>query len=162
MKTVVENNPVLCSKDMGGYFLPSPERTRALTLGAATNLFQVDISKTLRSGSPTPDYTWSGELHISTEDINSVSGNTQIRLGQVHLALAYNALTNTWNTIAQMLIGGTSAATAGALSTAFAWSTNGQIATLAITPTATVVVPTSVKAQYFLMYATHTEAVEFV
>jgi hypothetical protein len=138
--------------------LPVQQRYKALQNGVAAPLLKVDIAQTINEASLLPDYTWSGEVHVSLEDRDNATTDTQIRAGWLQAALAYRSTGAVWNTIAQLVIGGTSAATAGVLNAVFSWATAGTVATLSVTPNATVITPSRMSALYLVTYSTHPAA----
>jgi len=125
---------------------------KSLVPATPTPILQVDITQTLIPPDPVPDNSWFGELHFAVEDIDEVGGDVQIRGGSANVAVAFKAPA-TWNTAQAQ--NATNAGTAGVVNVAFTWTTAGNIATLNVTATPTVIVPTRLEITYFLLYASH-------
>lgn len=121
-----------------------PGVVKSLQNGVPLPLLQIDITQTL-------DNTFAARLQFAAECTDGT--DSQIRQGDCNSAAAYKVSTATFTT--SQAQSATNAFTAGALTTTFSWTISGTIATLNVTVTTTLAVPTDFKFHYYVPFATH-------
>jgi hypothetical protein len=117
---------------------------RDLVSGVARDLFSVDIA-----AAGAGDNTWGAKLFFNTECTDGTE--VQLREGDANVAVVYKAPAFT---TAQAL-NTTGALSAGTLVVALSWVTVGTVATLKVTATTSLGLPTSFKFRFFIAFMSH-------
>lgn len=122
---------------------------KALSSGVPQALITVDMTKTVIPPNPI-DNSFGAKIFFAVECTDGT--DVQIRSGDVNANVALKLPATYVTSQAQ---NASNALTGGNLTVAFTWTTSGNTATLQVTATTTLALPTQFKITYFVLYATH-------
>lgn len=127
----------------------SPGNIKNCISGVPVSLLQIDMNNTISSDHLFPDNSFACKVFFAAE---TTDGNdVQIRQGDCNAAAAYKADVFTTSQATNV----TSAITTGTFTTIFTWSTSGTVATLQVTVTTSLALPSDIEFHYFVLHATH-------
>jgi hypothetical protein len=130
--------------------LPVLGKQKTVVSGALTPLLSVDMADPVTADS------WGGMMQFNCECTNGT--DVQIREGNANVAIAYKPSTLTFYEAAAALLQ-TIAVSAGTLVFTFSWTNVGTVATLNVTCTSSLAVPTSFLFNYSISFASHPTAI---